>query len=540
MFDKRQTGELLSRLTSDCTSLQDVATTNISMFVRGVVTIIFSGGLMFYNSWQLATLIVCVMPLGVILISIYSPVVKRLAVLYTDSLAAANNTAEQSISNIRTVRSFAAEKLECTKYERSIGNPDDHEDRICCWWTRRQSALKAGMKKQFVGAFFGAFVFVISTAAIIAVIWFGAYRVISGDLSLGKLSAFIMYSLQIAGSVGTMGGLYTSLISAKGASRRAFQLIDRRPRVPLKEGDTLESLRGAISFENVTFSYDTRPDHVVLKDFSLDIQENSHIAFVGSSGAGKSTVFALLQRFYDVDEGRICIDGRALTSLNPSWLRQHFALVQQEPPLFAGSIEENIAYGFAVREARPDARPPQEQLEQVARKAFAHDFIMQFPEGYQTIVGERGVRLSGGQKQRIAIARALLMDPRVLLLDEATSALDAESEHIVAAAIREAMSGRTTLIIAHRLSTVKSADKICVVECGTILAEGGHDELIQSCERYRDLVRRQMSAASPNTRSTQLGTAVPAVVTDTAAGVSPEALEEGGAEHLKQPLLNQN
>jgi ABC-type multidrug transport system fused ATPase/permease subunit len=256
---------------------------------------------------------------------------------------------------------------------------------------------------------------------------------------------------------------------------------------------------GHIQFESVKFAYPARPDVTVLKDFSLDIPMNKTVAFVGHSGAGKSTVLSLIQRFYDVTGGKILIDGRPLTELDPSWVRMNFAYVQQEPVLFGATIAHNIAYGSCVKHGSADCELDEKEIQRAARDAFAHDFITEFPEGYKTIVGERGVRLSGGQKQRVAIARALLMDPRVLLLDEATSALDAESEAYVAEAIGKAMVGRTTLIVAHRLSTVQTADIIVVVDDGTIADMGTHADLLTRCAKYQDLIRRQLRGEDAST-----------------------------------------
>lgn len=496
MFDRRKTGELISRLTADTTSLQDVATSNVSMFIRGLVQIVVSAGLMFFNSWRLALLILLVVPFCMLLVTLYSPIVSRIATKYTDRLGESNNIAQESIANVRTMRSFAAEDVESQKYRAAIGDPDDRTDTKCCWYPATETAYKAGIQKQISAAFFLAFVTFLFMTAMVVVLWYGTFEVIDGNLTLGNLSSFILYAVQIAGSIGTMVGLANSLYSAKGASKRTFQLIDREPAVPVAGGDTPESMDGFISFENVTFSYPTRPEVNVMNNFSLDIPKDATVAFVGSSGAGKSTVLSLIQRFYDVTSGRILLDGRPLADLDPSWVRRQFAFVQQEPVLFGASIAANIGYGYAVKMGSPDARLSQEQMEAVAKDAYCHDFIMSFPEGYQTVVGERGVRLSGGQKQRVAIARALLMNPRVLLLDEATSALDAESEAIVAQAIEKAMVGRTTVIVAHRLSTVKRADQIVLVEKGSLVDKGKHEELLQRCAKYEELVRRQLASGT--------------------------------------------
>lgn len=494
MFDKRKTGELISRLTADTTSLQDVATSNVSMFIRGLVQIIVSAGLMFYNSWRLALVILLLVPACVALVACYAPILSRIATKYTDKLGVSNNVAQESIANIRTVRSYAAEDVESQKYQNAIGDPDDKADVSWCWYPKRDSAYKSGVQKQIASAFFLAFVTLLFTGAIVVVLWFGSYEVIDGTLSFGNLSSFILYAVQIAGSIGMMAGLTSSLYAALGASKRTFQLIDRVPKVPVSGGKQPEAMEGHINFENVTFSYPTRPEVLVMDNFTLDIPKDATVAFVGSSGAGKSTVLSLIQRFYDVSAGRILLDGVPLTDLDPSWMRRQYAFVQQEPVLFGATIAENIGYGFAVKHGSPDAHPTREQVEAVAKDAFCHDFIMEFPEGYETLVGERGVRLSGGQKQRVAIARALLMNPRVLLLDEATSALDAESEAIVAQAIEKAMIGRTTLIVAHRLSTVKRADQIVLVEHGRLVDKGTHEELLHRCKKYEELVHRQLAA----------------------------------------------
>merc|ERR1740123_230105 len=493
MFDRRKTGELLSRLTADTTSLQDVATTNVSIFFRCLAQVLFSFVLMFVTAPRLAVAVVLVVPACGITIAMYSRALKRLSVRYTDALAAASDVAQQAVGNIRTVRSFAAEDVEVRKYENAVGDPDTAENRLWCWYPRASSSYKTGIQFQIAQAFFVGFVTIVGGTAIVSIIWYGAYDVIDGKISVGSLLTFILYSVQIMGSLSMLAGLVASLFRAKGASKRTFQLIDRQPRVPLTGGSIPEKMDGSIRFEDVSFVYPTRPDVYVLRQFTIDIPKDATVAIVGASGAGKSTVLLLIQRFYDITSGRILIDDMPLDSLDPSWVRRHLAFVQQEPALFSATINHNIAYGYAVRMGSPEAIPSQDMIERAARDAYAHDFIAGFPDGYDTIVGERGVRLSGGQKQRVAIARALLMDPRVLLLDEATSALDAESEAVVACAIERAMVGRTTLIVAHRLSTVLNADQIVVVDNGSIADVGTHSDLLKRCDKYQELVKRQVA-----------------------------------------------
>eukprot|EP00930_Biecheleria_cincta_P084961 TRINITY_DN74383_c0_g1_i1.p1 TRINITY_DN74383_c0_g1~~TRINITY_DN74383_c0_g1_i1.p1 ORF type:complete len:672 (-),score=106.46 TRINITY_DN74383_c0_g1_i1:120-2135(-) len=493
MFDKRKTGELLSRLSADTTEVQDAATTNISMFIRGTCQTLISFGLMFYTSWQLACLILLVIPPTAIIVSCYGRKLRLLATKASDALGVASDIAQQSVSNIRTVRSFAAEDIEACKYSEAVGDPDETENKKCCWYPAKESSYKAGMQRTVASAAFMGFVTFIGLGAITVVIWYGAYQVIHGQMDAGELITFILYSVQIGASLGMMSSLVATMYKAKGASKRTFQLIDREPRIPVSGGVQPENgMEGHISFDKVSFSYPTRADVDVLKNFSLEIPKDKTVAFVGHSGSGKSTVLALIQRFYDVTAGQILIDGTPLKVLDPRWVRGNFAYVQQEPVLFGDTIAQNIAYGHFVKQGSAHEVPDQVTLEKVAKDAFAHDFIMRFPEQYNTLVGERGVQLSGGQKQRIAIARALLINPRVLLLDEATSALDAESEAYVAEAISKAMVGRTTLIVAHRLSTVRNADMIVVMDNGCIIDQGTHEELLSRCTKYQELIRRQL------------------------------------------------
>jgi ABC-type multidrug transport system fused ATPase/permease subunit len=324
-------------------------------------------------------------------------------------------------------------------------------------------------------------------SAVALVLWYGGHLVSEGSMTLGGLTSYLVYTLLVAFSLGGLSDLWADLMKASGAAERIFELFDRAPAITTSEGLVLPRLEGKLAFQDVWFSYPTREDAPVLQGIDLSVLPGEVIALVGPSGAGKSTFAALLLRLYDPTGGRIVLDGHDLRDLSPSWLRRQIGVVSQEPLLFATTIAENIAYGRAGAAA--------EDIEAAARAANAHDFIVTFPEGYQTLVGERGVQLSGGQKQRIAIARAVLKDPRLLVLDEATSALDAESEHLVKEAIDRLMKGRTTLVIAHRLSTVADADRMFVLEGGRIVQSGEHAVLLGQEGLYRRLVERQFVSA---------------------------------------------
>jgi ATP-binding cassette subfamily B protein len=321
-------------------------------------------------------------------------------------------------------------------------------------------------------------------AAAALVFWYGGRLVAQGELTAGELTSFLVYTLFVGFSLGALADLWADFMKALGAAERVFELLDRAPQIPLSGGDTLAHVSGQVNFQAVHFSYPSRPDVTVLHALTLDVRPGERVALVGPSGSGKSTVAALLARFYDPNQGEVRLDGVPLTRLDPQWLRRQIGTVAQEPLLFSTSVADNIRYG------RPEATDA--EVEAAARAANAHDFISAFPEGYRTRVGERGVQLSGGQKQRVAIARALLKNPRILILDEATSALDAESEHLVREALERLMRGRTTLIIAHRLSTVVGADRVLVVERGVITQAGTHSELYACEGTYRRLVERQM------------------------------------------------
>lgn len=469
-FDERRTGELTNRLGSDTTVIQSTVSANISMALRNSVIAVGGTGMLLYTSPVLTTLMLMVVPPVAVGAVLYGRRIRTLSREVQDALAAANEVAEESLSGIRTVRAFTAESREVSRYGEAV-----------------QRSFELARARSRAGGLFMAVASFCAAGAAVAVLWYGSHLVLRGELTVGALSTFLIYSLQIAFSLGAIADIWADLNRASGASERVFELLDRVPAIPSGGGTQPAAVRGEVRFESVKFSYPSRKDVPVLTGIDLDIQPGEMVALVGPSGAGKSTIASLLQRLYDPEGGRVLLDGQDVRTLDPLWLRRQVGTVAQEPILFSTSVAENIRYG------RMDATDA--EVEAAARLANAHDFITAFPEGYQTLVGERGVQLSGGQKQRVAIARAVLKDPRILVLDEATSALDAESEHLVKEALDRLMKGRSTLVIAHRLSTVKDAHRVLVLEGGKVVQAGPHEALLAQDGLYRKLVERQFVAA---------------------------------------------
>ncbi|AUX30341.1 MULTISPECIES: ABC transporter ATP-binding protein [Sorangium] len=473
-FDDHRTGELTNRLASDATVLQSAVSVNVSMALRYAASVIGGVAFLFYTSPRLTLLMLAVVPVVALGSVAYGRRVRRLSRSVQDALARASEVAEEALSGIRTVRAFAAEQHEAARYSGRVAESFD----------LARKRIRAS------GSFMGVVTFAGYSAAAL-VLWYGGHLVVEGRMTLGGLTSFLVYTIVVAFALGGLSDLWADFMKATGAAERIFDLLDREPAMADAGGAQPSAVEGRLELRRVRFSYPTRKDVPVLKGIDIAVRPGEVIALVGPSGAGKSTIASLLLRLYDPDEGRILLDGRDLRELSPTWLRRQVGIVAQEPLLFAASVADNIRYG---REGASDA-----EIEAAARAANAHGFIQRFPSGYRTLVGERGVQLSGGQKQRVAIARAMLKDPRLLVLDEATSALDAESEHLVKGALDALMKGRTTLIIAHRLSTVMGADRVLVMDGGTIVQSGAHAALIAEDGLYRRLVERQFVSAQLTT-----------------------------------------
>ena len=468
-YTERRVGELISRISSDVTVMRTVLTGNVSTLFQQSLTLLGSVAIMVWLNWRLTLFIVVLMPVIVVVGYVFGAAIRRISTRVQDEIAGATVVAEEVFQNIREVKSFAREPYEISRYNTAI-----------------DIAFQAALKLLTLRSVFGPIVGFFAFAGLALILWFGGREVLDGRLSAGELIAFLIYGLTVAGSFAGLISLYSQLQEALGATKRVFQILDAAPEIrDAPDANDLRGVQGAITLQNVDFAYE--PENAVLRDVSLDIAAGEIVALVGPSGAGKSTLFNLIPRFYDPDSGGICIDGRDIRHLTQRSLRSHIGIVPQETLLFGGSIRENILYG------KLDARD--DEVVAAARSANAHDFITDLPKGYATIVGERGVKLSGGQRQRVAIARAILKDPAILLLDEATSSLDNESEKLVQDALANLMRGRTTLIIAHRLSTVRIAHRIAVLHEGRIIELGAHDELMALGGLYAKLYAMQFREA---------------------------------------------
>ena len=472
-FETARTGEILSRLSADTSILQTVIGSAISQWLRNGLMLIGGITMLIITSPKLAAVVVGIVPVIVVPLIVFGRREKRLSRAQQDRVADVGAYAEEAINAIRTVQSFTHEPVDRQRFGATV-----------------EASVATALRRIHTRAWLILIVILLGFGAIIFGIWLGGREVIEGRMTGGELSAFVLYAVLVASSGSTITELWGEIQRAAGAAERLVELLNETPQVqaPPMPTPLPASAEGRVAFEQVTFHYPARPDRSALEDFSLTVEPGETVALVGPSGAGKTTVFQLLLRFYDPASGTVRIDGVDLRAADPAAIRARVGLVPQDPVIFSTDAWENIRYG------RPDATD--DEVRAAAEAASAAEFLDRLPSGFDTFLGEKGVRLSGGQRQRIAIARAILRNPPILLLDEATSALDAESERAVQQALTRLSAGRTTLVIAHRLATVRKADRIIVIDHGRVVATGRHDALVQEDGLYARLARLQFTEAA--------------------------------------------
>lgn len=470
-FEKNRVGDLNSRINNDVTQLQEMLTWSLNELIRQAIVLIVAIFYIFYTNYKLGLVMISTLPITVAIAFIFGRYVKNLSKRSQDSLAEANIIVDETFQGIQMVKAYTGEYFESKRYLRIINESVQH-------------ALNTGKYRGGLVTFMITGVF----GGIILMLWYAATLMLKGELNSGELFFFVIMTGSVGTSLATLGDLYSRLIKTVGASEHLNEILEETEEVALQDITKTTITNGDIQFKNVSFSYPSRPEIQTLKQINFEIKDGESIAFVGSSGSGKSTITRLLLSYYKLQEGEIYIDNKNITTFNTSELRKGIGIVPQEILLFGGSIRENILYG--------KENATEDEIIQACKQANAWDFISELPEGLDTLVGERGIQLSGGQKQRVAIARAVLKNPRILILDEATSSLDAQSEKIVQDALEKLMKGRTTIVIAHRLSTIRNVNKIYVIRNGEIVENGTHHELLAQNGYYNSLLKIQVEADS--------------------------------------------
>ena len=465
-FQERRLGEILSRMNNDISVIQNALVSIPVALLRQSITLIGAMAIILYLNWKLTGLILLILPPLMIFARVFGKRLRLFSEKLQDQVAQAVVVLEEVASSIKIVKSFTRENYERKRFKKEI-----------------ETAFERAVDKLKISSFFGPFILGLTFMVSAVLIWYGGYQVMSGVTTPGELAAFFLYALIVAGPIGTFVRLYTQIQEASGAIRRVYEILDTAPAIDNPENPIfLENITGRIQFENVSFGY--RQELEILHNINFDVRPGQAVALVGPSGAGKSTVIKLLLRFFDASQGNIRLDEHDIRSLDRKSFLSQIALVPQETLLFGGTVKENILYG------KLDATD--QELEDAAKKANAHDFIVGLENGYETIVGEKGAKLSGGERQRIAIARAILKNPKILVLDEATSSLDNCSEALIQEAVEKLMEGRTTFIVAHRLSTIHKADQIIVLEKGRVVETGQHEELMNNKNLYYNLYKLKM------------------------------------------------